>query len=570
MMLVKFDLGARRRAPDGVHLVLHDIMASSRVSRSASSSYSCGLVFGARAILALVLAACGGDPAEPTCTVSAIAVTPSTTTVEAGGTSQLAATVTASNCASTPAPAWTTSDGGVATVNGSGLVTAIAPGAATISAAAGGQTASATVTVTPIPVATVSVALSARERIVGQTVTATATVRSAGGTTLTGRAVTWSSSAPAIATVDPLSGAVSAVALGQVIVRATVDGIIGQDTLWVVPALESDRFAFALLGGPTTFNEPVFGDPDFTLNAAGGRIIVRRRAVGLYEVTVERLGKGARPFVRRETVMATAWGGAPRYCSANQWNDTPAGDLLVFVRCYDLSGTLSEGAFTLAVIGANTLAGSHGFTWNATLEGAVNGSYAFTTGTGPISITRSGPGRYLAGLQLPGLSRSVAIVSPYTLERTCWLESWNRASGEVGARCTNATGTTLSDASFTTLVTSAGRAGRRWGFAFNAEAGTMAPGQSWSPEVALQGQSNGLTPRIEWLDRGVYKVRFPGLAGSNVRVTALASVHGQDAPGPCALGGWTTEGADFIVQVRCHSFVTGFPENARFSLLVLE
>ena len=78
-------------------------------------------------------------------------------------------------------------------------------------------------TTLPAAVATVTVGLARSSMTTGQTTAATATLRDAGGNVLVGRAVTWSSSAPSIATVSP-GGTVTAVAAGGASIIATVEG----------------------------------------------------------------------------------------------------------------------------------------------------------------------------------------------------------------------------------------------------------------------------------------------------------------------------------------------------------
>ena len=95
---------------------------------------------------------------------TSVAVTPATPSVNVGATAQLAATARdqdGSAMAGFPAATWTSSNTGVATVTGSGAVTGIAAGSATITAAltSGGltKTGTATVTVTAVSAGTATV-----------------------------------------------------------------------------------------------------------------------------------------------------------------------------------------------------------------------------------------------------------------------------------------------------------------------------------------------------------------------------------------------------------------------------
>lgn len=86
-----------------------------------------------------------------TVAVTGVSVDPKTASIDAGKTVQLTAAIQPSN-ASNKQISWSSSNNAIATVNGSGLVTAIAPGSAVITAktSEGGFTAAATITVNPI------------------------------------------------------------------------------------------------------------------------------------------------------------------------------------------------------------------------------------------------------------------------------------------------------------------------------------------------------------------------------------------------------------------------------------
>jgi uncharacterized protein YjdB len=84
-----------------------------------------------------------------TVAVTGITVTPSSTSIEVGGSQQITATVSPSN-ATNKSVTWETSNSSVANVNSSGLVTALAAGSATITARTqdGNFTASSNITIT--------------------------------------------------------------------------------------------------------------------------------------------------------------------------------------------------------------------------------------------------------------------------------------------------------------------------------------------------------------------------------------------------------------------------------------
>src|SRR6059036_3980081 len=127
---------------------------------------------------------------------------------------------------------WSSSNTTVATVSSSGLVSGVTPGSATITAASEGKSGTSTITVTPVPVASVEVTPATASVQAGQTVQLTATPRDAGGTPLSGRTVTWSSSNTAVATVSN-SGLVSGVTPGSATITATSEGKSGTSSISV-------------------------------------------------------------------------------------------------------------------------------------------------------------------------------------------------------------------------------------------------------------------------------------------------------------------------------------------------
>lgn len=129
---------------------------------------------------------------------------------------------------------WTTSNQAVATVSGSGLVTAVAVGGpVTITATSEGQTGTATVTVVaPVPT-TITVSPPAVSVASGGTTPLSATVRDQNGIILTGVDLTWSSSNLAIASVSPAGMVTGVSSGGPVTVTASANGKSGASSVTV-------------------------------------------------------------------------------------------------------------------------------------------------------------------------------------------------------------------------------------------------------------------------------------------------------------------------------------------------
>jgi uncharacterized protein YjdB len=104
-------------------------------------------------------------------------------------------------------------------------------------------------------VATVTVAGPTSSVFVGATVTLTATALDKNGSVISGRPVAWSTSDPAVASITQ-SGVATALAPGQALIRATVDGVVGSAPITVLsPTVSSVEitggFGGALLPGET-------------------------------------------------------------------------------------------------------------------------------------------------------------------------------------------------------------------------------------------------------------------------------------------------------------------------------
>lgn len=193
--------------------------------------------------------------------VATVSVDPSTVSVIKGLTTTLAAITKDANgnVLSGRAVTWHSLASSIATVNTAGLVTAVLEGTVRITATSEGQSDTATVTVLPVPVASVSVSPIGASLEIGANITLTATARDAGAHPLVGRTITWTSDAPAIATVDPSSGLVTAIAVGTANITATCEAINSAAvpvTVVVVPVATvelSPTSANLQIGATTTF-----------------------------------------------------------------------------------------------------------------------------------------------------------------------------------------------------------------------------------------------------------------------------------------------------------------------------
>lgn len=127
---------------------------------------------------------------------------------------------------------WSSSAAAVATVDSSGTVSARAIGSTSIRVASSVLSATVPITVQAVPVASVSIAPATVSVAQGAAATLSVTARDAAGNTLINRPVTWSSSAPSIATVAT-DGVVQGVGVGSAAVTAIIEGKSAQATVVV-------------------------------------------------------------------------------------------------------------------------------------------------------------------------------------------------------------------------------------------------------------------------------------------------------------------------------------------------
>ena len=169
--------------------------------------------------------------------VASVTVAPPSAGVQVGQTVQL--TATPRDASGSPLTgrtvAWSSSNTGVAAVTGTGLVTGVGAGSATVTATSEGKSGTSSVTVTAAPpasVAAVTVSPASAYLLVGTTVQLLATPRDSAGNAVPGKVVSWSSSAPSLATVTA-SGLVTGVAAGSVTITASSDGKSGTASIIV-------------------------------------------------------------------------------------------------------------------------------------------------------------------------------------------------------------------------------------------------------------------------------------------------------------------------------------------------
>ncbi len=230
------------------------------VEWSTSDSYvatvsPAGVVTAQSPGIATVSASCGGLSATCKVTVikpvTAISLSDESLTLGTGKTHQLTATVSPED-ASEKNIAWNSSNSSCATVSQDGLITAIAPGTATVTASCGGFSAACQVTVY-IAVTSITLNVDKIAFGAGDTRQLTATITPSNATY---KNITWKSSNYDIAEIIG-SGGVRGRSPGEVTVTATCDGQMAQCTVVVQDFVDlglSVKWSTVNLGATTYYD----------------------------------------------------------------------------------------------------------------------------------------------------------------------------------------------------------------------------------------------------------------------------------------------------------------------------
>lgn len=128
---------------------------------------------------------------------------------------------------------WSSDTPGVATVNSSGVVTAVAIGTATITAVQGGFTGSTTLTVAAVSVSSIAYTATNPQIVAGKTfqLQLIGTLNNGSTQDVTSQAA-WTTNAASVATVSP-TGVVTAVGAGQATITATLGSLVLNTTVTV-------------------------------------------------------------------------------------------------------------------------------------------------------------------------------------------------------------------------------------------------------------------------------------------------------------------------------------------------
>ena len=282
------------------------------------------------------------------------------------------------------------------TVSPLGELTALAPGLGIVRASVGSVSADLTVQLVNPPAATIQLTPDTLQLpLGGNTIQLQGTARDSAGEVLVGATLRWSSDAARIAAVD-VAGALTAVAVGEAVIAASLDGIESRQIVRVVPfpsdvapivtgtlsteivpgtpfTVLGERFAPALNGNSVL----VDGLPATVTSASTSQLTVVMNASGLpclptrdvqLQVTTS-LGTGAGPVrLRVATQRALAPGEAIVFSSATSsaCNEFEEGAGRYLVSVQHAARALGAGPLAVTLAGATGVGSPTLLTWAGT------------------------------------------------------------------------------------------------------------------------------------------------------------------------------------------------------------
>jgi alpha-tubulin suppressor-like RCC1 family protein len=307
----------------------------------------------------MLLAACSAEPVDPGNPVPVFSVTldPPDPVLGVGATAALTATARSSDGTVLPGReiSFTSSDVAVATIDGNGVVTGVAPGSTLITATSEQRSRSVTLTVSDVPVASVTVSPATADLATGAALTLTGAAFDAGAAPLPGRVFAWTSSAPNLATVSSL-GVVQGVAAGSVTITGSSEGQSATATIQVfvppVATVEVTPASGSVGIGDSLQLAAALKDADG--NAISGRPVTWQSSNGLVAtVSTSGLVHGLAPGSATITATAEGQSGSAaigvtlRFSTVSAGTDfscgvTPVGTAYCWGR--NAGGTLGNGA----------------------------------------------------------------------------------------------------------------------------------------------------------------------------------------------------------------------------------
>jgi len=340
--------------------------------------------------------------------VIGVTVAPASLALAAGSSSKLIATVFPSNATNT-AVTWSSSNTGVATVDASGFVTAIAPGTANVTATMvdGAFTSTSLITVANVPCSGVSLSPTTISFAKGATTQLTATISPSNASN---KNVSYSTSNTAIATVNA-TGLVTCINVGTATITVTtVDGSFTASSVITV----ANPTTFDLKIEAESFNNKSTAPKSETCSEGGldmGYIAtndwmtwpVTIPTTGTYTISFRVASPNSNAQLRLDANSGTTVFGTANIPNTGGWQNW---------QTVTTTMTLNGGSYN---IGMNALTGGFNINW-LEIVGSGNGTTVNVTG---ISVSPS------ASLAVGTTNQLSAIIAPSnaTNQSVTWTSS---------------------------------------------------------------------------------------------------------------------------------------------------
>jgi hypothetical protein len=386
-----------------------------------------------------------------------------------------------------------------------------------------------------------------------------------------GAEVSWSA-APGLA-ITP-TGVVTGELLGgpfTVTARAYDVADTAATTVVMAPVSADARWAVAAVAHQ---DADEYEPPGFS---TGGSIRSTRTGAGGYAVRFAGLAAapGQRQAVHVSPILFLI--DPPRRCRVlSVVND--GADLLVQVRCHDLSGAPADSWFSILVAPAGATQGRSAFV--VTPPSVSDALEAATThnSTGQlIRVERTQLGRYTVIFE--GLARQDIATQKETFQITpygagtdwCSIDFWNPpavSSSDLALHvfCFTAAGAPA-DARFAVLMLERGRAGgQRLGYVWAHDPASA----DYTPTASFSFNSSGAENTARRSSTGAYAISWPGLehTSSSTLEANLITAYGSPDGAYCQVVYWVVE-PEPRTYVRCFA-PNGDPADARFTALWIE
>jgi uncharacterized protein YjdB len=388
--------------------------------------------------------------------VSKVTVTPTTALINIGGTQQFVAATTSATGATLTGRTivWTSSDPTKATVNSTGLVTAVAQGTVTIAATSEGISGTATFSVaSPAPVATITISPATSTLAVGTTATLIAAPRDAAGNPLIGRVFTWASSNLSVVSGTFVGNVLTATAVsaGTATITATSEGRNGSATITVSvpPSITSVSPSTLVPGTVMTITGAAFSPlpSGNTVRVGSVAAPVITASSNQLTATVPCIESGTAPVTVTTSGLTSQSASATIAVATQTLAVGQSAQMLseASVRCNELSVT--GGKYLISVFNASTVPSSNGAVsfFGNTPNGSPGGTQ-LAPSVQPLQIARPSRSRFAIDAVTEQTRRATAMWHARRLEQDRMLYAQAQQSGVLSAARTAAPGRAQSQA----------------------------------------------------------------------------------------------------------------------------